>query len=87
MKEEVIAGRMIGGPGWTATTVKHFFGGKNFYGIPCGATPKDGDPLGRIIHDYGYYRKGSYSVNAAHSSTSVVYAREVERLLVLEHVS
>ena len=34
---------------------------------------KNGDPYGRIVHDYGYYKRGSYSVNAAHSCTSVKY--------------
>ena len=52
---------------------------KNFYGIPCSAVPKDGDLLGRIIHDYGYYEQGSYSVSAAHSSTCVEYIKVVER--------
>ena len=34
---------------------------------------KQGDPYGRIVHDYGFYTKGSYSVNATHSCTRVVY--------------
>ena len=38
MKQEVLGGRMIGGPGWSSTTVRQFFGGANFYGIPCNAT-------------------------------------------------
>ena len=67
--KEVLAGRMIGGPGWSALTVREFFGGKNFYGIPCGATEKNGDPFCRIVHDYGYFPKGSYSINSTHSST------------------
>ena len=71
MKKQVLLGKMIGGPGWTANMVRMFFGGKNFYGIPCGAVEKGGDPLGRIVHDYGYYRRGSYSINATHSSTSL----------------
>ena len=66
--------------------VRRFFGGKNFYGIPSSATPKDGDPLGRIIHDYGFYRSGSYSVNAAHSSTSVEYIKAKERVSILQNV-
>ena len=78
---------MIGGPGWTSATVRKFFGGRNFYGIPSGATEKDGDPLGRIVHDYGYYRKGSYSVNATHSSTSVRYLSFTERVQLLSKVT
>ena len=58
MRKQVLLGKMIGGPGWTADAVRIFFDGKNFYGIPCGATVKDGDPYGRIVHDYGFYRKG-----------------------------
>ena len=57
MREQVLCGKMIGGPGWTAKTVRTFFGGQNFYGIPCGATEKDGDPYGRIVHDYGFHTK------------------------------
>ena len=87
MRKEVQAGRMIGGPGWTADDVRQFFGGTDFYGIPCSATPKDGNPLGRIIHDYGYFQKGSYSINATHSSTSVEYIREVERVRALDNIT
>ena len=77
---------MIGGPGWTSATVIKFFGGKNFYGIPSGATEKDGDPLGRIVHDYGHYTKGSYSINATHSSTRVRYLSFTERVQILAKV-
>ena len=52
MRKEVMAGRMIGGPGWTSQKIRQFFSGKEFYGVPCSATTKDGDPRGRIIHDY-----------------------------------
>ena len=86
MKKEVIGGRVIGGPGYTSSMVREFFGGDNFYGIPCSATPKDGDPLGRVIHDYGFYKRGSYSVNAAHSSTSVEYISVEERVRILQNV-
>ena len=86
MTKEVLAGRMIGGPGWTSWVVRQFFGGKDFYGVPCSATAKDGDPRGRIIHDYGFFQKGSYSINATHSSTSVEYVNEIERLQVLDQV-
>ena len=65
MRKEVVAGRMIGGPGWTSQMVRQFFGGKNFYGIPCSATAKDGIPRGRVVHDYGFFKRGSYSINAA----------------------
>ena len=63
--------------------MREFFGGRDFYGIPCNATQKGEDPLGRIVHDYGYYPAGSYSVNTAHSCTSVEYlsAKEVMRVL------
>ena len=81
--QEVLTGKMIGGPGWTSGTVREFFGGKNFYGIPCGAVEKDGDPLGRIIHDYGYHPRVSYSVNSTHSSTSVKYTTFKERMQIL----
>ena len=47
---------------------------------------KDGDPLGRIVHDYGYYKQGSYSINAAHSNTSVKYDSIRKRVRLLENV-
>ena len=60
--------------------------GAPFYGIPCNATDKDGDPRGRVIHDYGYFEKGSYSINAAHSSTTVRYISVKERVNLLKNV-
>ena len=83
MTKEVLAGKMIGGIGWSANDVREFFGGKEFYGIPCSATPKGSDPLGRIVHDYGYYPEGSYSVNATHSCTGVKYPsfKEVAKII------
>ena len=63
-----------------------FFGGRGWYGIPCSAVEKDGDPTGRVVHDYGFYIQGSYSVNAAHSDTSVRYDWLRRRVLVLEKV-
>ena len=42
---------MLGGVGWTKEVVGWFLG-KPFYTVPCGAVPKNNDPLGRIIHDY-----------------------------------
>ena len=59
MRKQVLEGRMIGGIGWTSRHVRDFFGGANFYGIPCGAVMKDSDPLGRIVHDYGYHPSNS----------------------------
>ena len=83
MEKEIRAGRMLGGIGWSAAMVRRFFGGKNFWGIPCGATDKNGDPRGRITHDYGYYPSSSYSINAAHSSTSIKYISFKERTVKL----
>ena len=40
------------------------FLGIKFYGIPCSAVEKDGDPFGRIVHDYGYYSRGSYFIKS-----------------------
>ena len=77
---------MLGGPGWTAAKIRRFFGGRGFYGIPSGAVPKGDNPLGRIVHDYGYYKRGSYSINAAHSNTSVTYMKTQERIRLLEHI-
>lgn len=48
---EIKKGRMIGGVGWTSEIVEWFLG-TPFYTVPCGAVPKNDDPLGRIIHDY-----------------------------------
>ena len=47
---------------------------------------KDGDPLGRIVHDYGFFKPGSYSVNAAHADTTVRYDSIRRRVLVLDGV-
>ena len=66
--------------------MKHFFGGQGFYGIPCGAVEKNGDPLGRIVNDYGFYVRGSYSVNAAHSCTRVKYNTTYEVASILKNV-
>ena len=78
---------MIGGPGWRAIDIQNFFGGKNFYGIPSGAVVKDGDIYGRIIHDYGYFSRDSYSVNASHSCTSVQYKTLRETTTILHDVT
>ena len=63
-----------------------FFGGRGFYGIPYGAVPKDGDPYGRIVHDYGFYVHGAYSINASHSCTRVVYNTTKEIASILDGV-
>ena len=68
-------------------TCANFLGGANFYGVPSGAVEKNGDPYGRVIHDYGYYIRGSYSVNAAHSSTSVTYMTLPETAAIIKDVS
>ena len=86
MSEQIRNGKMIGGLGWTAEHVREFFGGSDFYGIPCGAVAKDGDPMGRVVHDYGYYPEGSYSVNATHSCTSVKYLTLFEVASILDQV-
>ena len=76
---------MIGGPGWSAIDVIEFLGDK-FYGIPCSAVEKDGDPFGRIVHDYGYYSRGSYSINASHSSTTITYTSFKETVRTIDRV-
>ena len=47
--------------------------------------------MGRIVKDYGYYIRGSYSVNAAHSNTSVLssvhYDSVKKRVRLLEKVA
>ena len=86
MRKQVLLGKVIGGPGWSSEHVTNFFGGQGWYGIPCSAVEKDGDPIGRVVHDYGFYQRGSYSINAAHSNTSVRYDSIRRRVLVLDKV-
>ena len=86
MRKQVVEGKMIGSYGWTADHVRAFFGGAQFYGIPSSAVEKAGDPYGRIVHDYGYYPKESYSVNATHSCTSVRYLTTKEVVDILDEV-
>ena len=86
MKKQVLAGKMIGGEGWSSDHVKEFFGGQNFYGIPSNGVTKHWDPCGRIVHDYGYHPKDSYSVNSTHSSTSVRYLTTKEVVSILNSV-
>ena len=50
LKSEILAGRMIGAPGWTRETVRWFLRG-DFYVTPCGAVAKGNDPHGRILHN------------------------------------
>ena len=38
------------------------------------------------MHDYGYYPEGSYSVNVAHSCTSVRFLNLFEVTIILDHV-
>ena len=87
MKKQVQQGRMIGGEGWTSSHVRSFFGGKQFYGIPSNGALKGGDPCGRIVHDYGYFPQGSYSVNSAHSSTRVRYLTTKEVVIIMDGVT
>ena len=82
---EVRLGRMLGGVGWTREVVERFLGSP-FYTIPCGAVPKNQDPLGRIIHDYSYPSAKYGSVNAALINTSIEYNSFVERARQLSKV-
>ena len=77
---------MIGGPGWSRSDV-HRFLKRNFYVIPCGAVPKGSDPYGRIIHDYSYAPKNSFSLNSALMENSVQYISFVERARALAPVN
>ena len=87
MKKQVLAGKMIGGVGWSSLHVQEFFGGQNFYGIPSNGVMKNGDPCGRIVHDYGYHPKDSYSVNSTHSNTSIRYLTIKEVVSILDSVT
>ena len=70
--EEVKKGRMLGGVGWSKNIVERFLGCR-VYVIPCGAVPKNGDPQGRIIHNYSHPTAKHNSVNSALINTSVKY--------------
>ena len=70
---------------WTRKVVEQFLG-KPFYTIPCGAVPKNSDPLGRIIHDYSFPSAIQGSVNSALMNTSVEYISFVERAAQLSLV-
>ena len=83
--KEVRAGRMIGGWGWTQDMVWWLLG-RNFYTIPCGAVPKNQDPLGRIIHDYSSPSATEGSVNSALINSSVQFISFVDRARQLSQV-
>ena len=55
--------------------------------IPCGAVPKNEDPLGRIIHNYSSPSADKGSVNSALLNTSVQYISFVERTKQLSMVN
>ena len=82
---EIKRGRMLGGLGWTRSVVEKVLG-RPFYTIPCGAVPKNHDPLGRIIHDYSFPSATQGSINAALVNTSIQYISFVERARLLSEV-
>ena len=69
---ETQKGRMIGGLGWSLRAVENFLQ-RRAYTIPCGAVPKNGDPFGRIIHNYSYPLAKEGSINSALMDTAVEY--------------
>ena len=83
--KEIQAGRMIGGPGWTRNHVRWFLN-SDFFVTPCGAVPKDGDPFGRIVHNYSHEFDG-LSLNAALLDNSVSYISFTERVRLLSQVT
>ena len=84
-QSEVTAGRMIGGPGWTADAVRWFLNG-DFFITPCGAVPKGDDPHGRIIHNYSHEFEG-ISLNSVLLDNSVQYISFKARVELLAQVS
>ena len=84
--DEVKLGRMVGGFGWNKNDVLAFLGRK-FYTIPCGAVPKNGDPAGRIIHNYSFPLPNSKSINSALADTSVSYLSFKDRVARLSKVN
>ena len=66
--------------------IENFLEAKTSTGIPCGAAEKNGDPFSRIVNDYGYFPKGSYSINSTHSSTTVRYKTMSEKMSILADV-
>ena len=83
--KEVKKGRMLGGVGWSRKDVEKILG-QRVYVIPCGAVPKNGDTLGKVIHDYSYPSAKFGSVNSALVNTSVEYISFVERAKKLSQV-
>ena len=83
-QSEVAAGRMIGGPGWTADAVRWFLNG-DFFITPCGAVPKGDDPHGRIVHNYSYEFEG-ISINSVLLDNSVQYISFKARVELLSQV-
>ena len=77
-KKELLKGRMLGRPGWTAADVENFLH-STFYVTPCGAVPKGDNPHGRIIHDYSYAPPDTNSLNSCLLNTSVTYISFIER--------
>ena len=59
---------------------------ENFYVIPCGAEPKNGDTFGRIIHYFSYAGDGLNSINTALLNYSVRYISFIERVRSLSKV-
>ena len=84
-QSEVAAGRMIGGPGWTAEAVRWFLNG-DFFITPCGAVPKGDDPHGRIVHNYSHEFNG-ISINSVLLDNSVQYISFKARVELLSQVS
>ena len=84
-KNEVLAGRMIGGPGWTRAVVHWFLDG-DFYITPCGAVPKGEDPYGRIVHNYSLQFNG-LSLNEVLKDNSVSYISFRDRVKLLSQVT
>ena len=84
-KSEILAGRMLGGPGWTREVVRWFLG-RDFYLTPCGAVRKGDNPHGRIVHNYSHEFDG-VSLNDALLDNSVTYISFKERVHLLAQVS
>ena len=76
---------MIGGVGWSRADVEDFLASE-VYTIPCGSVPKDGDPHGRIVHDYSYAAVGEQSINEALLDNSVRYISFKQRVATLYNV-
>ena len=84
-RNEILKGRMLGGPGWSAAHVRGFLG-TDFWLTPCGSVEKDGDPDGRIVHNYSHQVDGT-SLNEALIDNSVRYISFKSRVSLLSKVS